>query len=104
MRSGQSSYAHGGGPDPFFGRPGVSVGGGGRKPVMDDLTAQERELILTLRHVRGFTLIVHKNDRWRIVLTDQDAYRTQLGEGAEFASAWDNLHGRRQTDAAADGA
>ena len=66
---------------------------------MDDLTAQERELILALRHLRSLTLVVHKNERWRIVLTDEDAFRTKVGEGAEFASAWDNLNGNRWTGA-----
>ena len=78
---------------------GVSAGRGGREPVMDDLTVQERQLLLTLRHLRSFTLIVHKNEQWRIVLTDEDACRTQVGEGAEFASAWKNLDGTRRTGA-----
>jgi len=49
---------------------GVSVGIRDWKTVMDDLTAQEGELILALRLSRSFTLIVHKNEQWRIVLTD----------------------------------
>jgi hypothetical protein len=32
---------------------------------MDDLTARERELIMTFRHLGSFTVIVHRNERWR---------------------------------------
>jgi hypothetical protein len=54
---------------------------------MDDLTAQERELIMTFRHLVSFTVIVHRNERWRIVLADQEAGRTQTGEGEDFGKA-----------------
>jgi hypothetical protein len=33
---------------------------------MDDLTAQERELIMTFRRLSRFTVIGHRNARWRI--------------------------------------
>jgi hypothetical protein len=46
-----------------------------------DLTNQERQLILTLRHLQSFTVIVHRNEHWRIVLADHDADRTEVGEG-----------------------
>jgi len=48
---------------------------------MDDFTAQERELIITLRHLRSFTVIIHRDAQWRIVLSDDDAGRTNTGEG-----------------------
>ena len=48
---------------------------------MDDLTAQEREFILALRHLRSLKLVGHKNERRRIVLTDEDAFRTKVGGG-----------------------
>jgi hypothetical protein len=62
---------------------------------MDDLTAQERELIMTFRHLSCFTMIVHRNARWRIVLADQEAGRTETGEGEDFGKAWDSLGGKR---------
>ncbi|MGC2203012.1 MAG: hypothetical protein WA633_23090 [Stellaceae bacterium] len=62
---------------------------------MDDLTAQERELIMTMRHLRSFTVVVHRNDLWRIVLADQEAGKTETGEGEDFARAWDHLGGKR---------
>jgi len=62
---------------------------------MDDLTAQERELIMTFRRLRSFTAVVHRNDQWRIVLADQEAGRTDTGEGEDFAKAWDRLSGSR---------
>jgi hypothetical protein len=37
---------------------------------MDNLTAQERQLIMTLRHLRSFLVIVHGNERRRIVVAD----------------------------------
>jgi hypothetical protein len=83
-----------------FGRLGGISWPRRRETEMDDLTAQERQLILTLRQLRSFTVIIHKNARWRIVLTDEDACRTQVGEGVEFASAWDDLNGSRRTGAA----
>ena len=46
---------------------------------MDDLTAQEQELILTLRYLKSFSVIVHRNEHWRIILADHDAGRTQVG-------------------------
>jgi hypothetical protein len=62
---------------------------------MDDLTAQERELVMTLRHLRNFTVIVHGNERWRVVVADQDGGRTRSGEGEDFGKAWDDLSGKR---------
>jgi hypothetical protein len=62
---------------------------------MDDLTAQERELIMTFRRLSRFTVIVHRNARWRIVLADEEAGRTQNGEGEDFGKAWDSLGGKR---------
>jgi hypothetical protein len=50
---------------------------------MDDLTAQERHLIMTLRHLMSF-----------IVLADQETGRTETGEGEDFGRAWDDLGGR----------
>ena len=61
---------------------------------MDDLTAQERHLIMTLRHLMSFTVIVHRNERWRIVLADQETGRTETGEGKDFGRAWDDLGGK----------
>jgi hypothetical protein len=60
---------------------------------MDELTGQERELIMTLRHLRSFTVIVHRNEHWRIVVADQEAGRTETGEGEDFGKAWDDLRG-----------
>ena len=54
---------------------------------MDDLTAQERELITTFRRLSRFTVIIHRNARWRIVLADEEAGRTQNGEGEDFGKA-----------------
>ena len=86
---------HRGGADPFltlrphrWARPPT-------EPAMDDLTAQERELIMTLRHLRSFTVIFHRNARWRIVVSDDDAGRTNTGEGEDFGKAWDGLNGKR---------
>jgi hypothetical protein len=62
---------------------------------MDDLTAQERELIMTFRRLSRFTVIVHRNERWRIVLADEVARRTENGEGEDFGKAWDSLGGKR---------
>ena len=62
---------------------------------MNDLTVQERELILLLRLLRSFSVIVHRNERWRIVLADHDAGRTEVGEGFDFGSAWVELIGQR---------
>ena len=64
---------------------------------MDDLTAQEQELILTLRYLRSFSVIVHRNGRWRIILADHDASRTEVGEGLDFESAWIELSVSAQT-------
>ena len=61
---------------------------------MDDLAAQERELIMTLRHLRSFTVIIHLNAQWRIVVSDDDAGRTNTGEGEDFGRAWDDLRGK----------
>ena len=62
---------------------------------MNDLTAQERQLILELRYPGSFTMIIHRNERWRLVIADANADGIKIGEGAEFESAWDNLGGRR---------
>jgi hypothetical protein len=64
---------------------------------MGDLTAQEQELILTLRYLRSFSVIVHRNERWRIILADHDAGRTEVGEGLDFESAWVELSGKRSS-------
>jgi len=65
---------------------------------MDDLTAQEQELILTLRYLRSFSIIVHRNGRWRIIVADHDAGRTEVGEGLDFESAWIELSGKRSNN------
>ena len=65
---------------------------------MDDLTAQEQELILTLRYLKSFSVIVHRNEHWRIILADHDAGRTQVGEGSDFESAWIELSGKRSNN------
>jgi len=44
---------------------------------MDELTTQERQLIMTLRQLMSFTVVVHRNERWRIVLADQETDRTE---------------------------
>ncbi|HEY3619984.1 MAG TPA: hypothetical protein VGK96_24505 [Candidatus Sulfotelmatobacter sp.] len=62
---------------------------------MDDLTAQEREMIMTFWHLGRFTVIVHRNVRWRIVLADEEAGRTENGEGEDFGKAWDSLGDER---------
>ena len=64
------------------------------EPAMDDLTAQERELIMTFRHLRSLTVVIHRNARWRIVVSDDDAGRTNTGEGEDFGKAWDDLSGK----------
>jgi hypothetical protein len=58
---------------------------------MGDPTAQEWQLIMTLRLWRSFSLIVHWNERWHIVLADHETGRTQTGDEEDFASAWDDL-------------
>jgi hypothetical protein len=60
---------------------------------MDDLTAQERQFIMTLRQLRTFTVIVHRNEQWRIVVADQETGRTDTGEGEDFGKAWEGLSG-----------
>jgi hypothetical protein len=65
------------------------------KRTMDDLTPQERQLIMTLRHSGDFTIVVHRNERWRVVLAEVNADRTKTGEGADFGSAWDDLSNRQ---------
>ena len=65
---------------------------------MDDLTAQEQELILTLRYLKSFSVIVHRNEHWRIILADHDADRTEVGEGSDFESAWVELSGKRSNN------
>ena len=62
---------------------------------MDDLTAQEQQLILKLRYPGSFTMIVHRNGHWRIVVADPNADGVKIGEGSDFDSAWDNLSGQR---------
>jgi hypothetical protein len=63
------------------------------KKAMDDPTAQEWQLIMTLRVLRSFSLIVHRNKQWHIVLADHEAGGTQTGDGEDFESAWDELSG-----------
>jgi hypothetical protein len=65
------------------------------EPPMDDLTAQERQLILKLRYPGSFTMIIHRNEHWRIVLADPNADGIKIGEGSDFESAWDDLGGHR---------
>jgi hypothetical protein len=62
---------------------------------MVDLSEQELQLIMTLRHLMSFTVIVHRNEGWRVVLADDDIGRTETGEGDDFGSAWDDLSGNR---------
>jgi len=62
---------------------------------MDDLTTQERELIMMFRRLRSFSAIVHRNERWRIVLLDKETDTTDAGDGDNFGRAWDDLTGRR---------
>ncbi len=50
---------------------------------------------MTLRHLMSFTVIVHRNERWRIVLADQEAGRTETGEEEDFGRAWDDLGDNR---------
>jgi len=61
---------------------------------MDDLTVQETQLVMTLRQLGSFTVVVHRNERWRIVLADHLG-RTETGEGEDFGSAWDDLSSRQ---------
>jgi hypothetical protein len=62
---------------------------------MNDLTAQERQLILELRYPGSFTMIIHRNERWRIVIADANADGIKIGEGLDFEGAWDDLGARR---------
>lgn len=62
---------------------------------MDDLTSQERALIMTFRRLRSFTVVVHRNDRWRIVLADEEAGTTNTGEGEDFGKAWEEVGRKR---------
>jgi hypothetical protein len=62
---------------------------------MYDLTTQERELIMTFRHLRCFKVIIHRNARWRVVLSDEEAGSTESGEGEDFGKAWDALSANR---------
>ena len=63
---------------------------------MDDLTAQEREMIMTFRRLRSFTVVIHRNERWRIVVADEQASGTCTGEGEDFGRAWDGLSSGEQ--------
>jgi hypothetical protein len=69
---------------------------------MGDPTAQEWQLILTLRLLRSFSLIVHRNEHWHIVLADHETGRTGTGDGDDFGSAWDDLSGNSQPGAVSD--
>jgi hypothetical protein len=62
---------------------------------MDDITVQEREMIMTFRRLRSFTVIVHRNEQWRIIVADEEASGTRTGEGEDFGRAWDRLSGDR---------
>ena len=80
---------------PFLDAPAVLIRQkAAEEAAMDDLTAQERHLIMTLRHLMSFTVIVHRNERWRIVLADQETGRIETGEGEDFGRAWDDLGGK----------
>ena len=37
-------------------------------------------------------MIGHRNARWRIGLADEEAGRTENGEGEDFGKAWDDLN------------
>jgi hypothetical protein len=52
-------------------------------------------LIITLRHLKSFTVIIHGNERWRIVVADEGAGRTNTGDGENFGKAWEELGGKR---------
>ena len=82
----------------FLDAPGVTIGRVGGEIGMDDLTAQEQELILTLRYLKSFSVIVHRNEGWRIILAEHDAGRTEVGEGLDFESAWVELSGKRSNN------
>ena len=82
----------------FLDAPGVTIARVGGEIGMDDLTAQEQELILTLRYLKSFSVIVHRNGRWRIILADHDANRTEVGEGLDFENAWVELSGKRSNN------
>ena len=82
----------------FLDAPGVPIDRGRGGTGMDELTAQEQELILTLRYLRSFSLIVHRNEHWRIILADHDAGRTEVGEGLDFENAWVELSGKRSNN------
>jgi hypothetical protein len=71
--------------------------------MMDELTLQEQQLIMTMRHLSSFTVIIHRNEEWRIVLADHDVPRTETGEGSDFGGAWDHLSGNRLRGASSDG-
>ena len=82
-------------PDPFLTlgpQRSVEAAGGA---AMDDLTSQERALIMTFRRLRSFTVVVHRNDRWRIVLADEEAGTTNTGEGEDFGKAWEEVGRKR---------
>jgi len=82
----------------FLDAPGVPIDWDCGETGMDDLTAQERELLLTLRYLKSFSVIVHRNEHWRIILADHDANRTEVGEGLDFESAWVELSGKRSNN------
>ena len=69
---------------------------------MGDPTAQEWQLILTLRLLRSFSLIVHRNEQWHIVLADHETGRTETGDAEDFRSAWDDLSGNPQPGGVSD--
>src|SRR5215472_18143851 len=74
----------------FWDAPGVTIGRVGGEIGMDDLTAQEQELILTLRYLKSFSV--------SIILADHDANRTEVGEGLDFENAWVELSGKRSNN------
>jgi hypothetical protein len=56
-----------------------------------DLTAPERQLILTLRHLQSFTVGIAMG----ILLANGDAGRTEVGDGVDLRSAWIDLSDQR---------
>jgi hypothetical protein len=80
---------------PFFDAQPFPIARATARAPMDDLTAQEREMIMTFRRLRSFTVIVHRNERWRIIVADEQASGTRTGEGEDFGTAWDSLNGNQ---------
>jgi hypothetical protein len=54
-----------------------------------------KEKFGSLTRLSSFTVIVHRDERWRIVLADEETDTTGAGEGEDFGRAWDDLRGKR---------